>query len=165
MRRFKPCLAHEGSLDDEKTGPAHVARAVNSVAESPTFNRVVRSSILRRPTTSCVISSVDRAGGFYPSGPGFESLMTRGTVTWPSRKTGQPRRPLKAEHAGSSPAWVTSRASPRLTHRGAAASGPNWPVRPHRASGPSHWPFKPETSVRIRLGSLRSRGMDTSLGS
>jgi hypothetical protein len=40
----------KGERDGEETGLAHVARAVNSVAESPTFNRVVRSSILRRPT-------------------------------------------------------------------------------------------------------------------
>jgi hypothetical protein len=40
-----PALRTEGVGDDEETGPAQVAGAVNSVAESPTFNRVAQGSI------------------------------------------------------------------------------------------------------------------------
>jgi hypothetical protein len=51
-RRFKPCPLYEGrTIDDGKTGPAHVARAVMPLSGGVSdFNRVVRSSILRRPT-------------------------------------------------------------------------------------------------------------------
>ena len=70
----------KGERDGEETGLAHLARAVNSVAESPTFNRVVRGPIPRRPTTPAPLAQRKRAARFYRAGRGFESLMARGPL-------------------------------------------------------------------------------------
>jgi hypothetical protein len=70
----------KGSSDDEETEPAHIARAVSSVAESPTFNRLVRGPIPRRPTKPAPLAQWIRAARFYRAGRGFESSMARGPL-------------------------------------------------------------------------------------